>query len=111
MPGFIAALAGACSRILIRLGRALAGRPAPDPAPFTAVERLVNRVAVGDEEVRQHLGSALQAMAPGDKDRLVEVLVMTLRCQAKRDLARRRALAVLGYRVSQVGDRMQRLGI
>ena len=85
-------------------------RPAKNAGDFKAVQELINHVAQSDGDTRRALMQHLDRMLPNDKDRLVEILVMTLRVEAKKTLVRKRAIALLAFRLNSVGNGLHRIG-
>lgn len=93
-------------RILLRRRRRRLG--SADPAGFSGVQAVINHLQQRDDAVRLDLACHLHDLPSDEKDRLIEVLVMTLRVEAKKDRVRRRAIAILGKRVRDAGNRLCR---
>ena len=119
-PQFLASMIRSIGRVLTWLSEALQRvllqalrrrrHHTTDTAPFHRIQDLINHVAQRDEDVRLSLAAELQALNNEEKDRLTEILIMTLRVEAKKNLVRRRAIAVLAYRLNTVGERLNHIG-
>ncbi|MEK7412016.1 MAG: hypothetical protein AAB263_01725 [Planctomycetota bacterium] len=108
----IAAITVAIAELLHAiLGRLVdAHYPAKQAGDFHDIQELINHVGHPDGDTRRALSQHLNRMLPADKDRLVEILVMTLRVEAKKTLVRKRAIALLAFRLNAVGERLYRIG-
>lgn len=85
-------------------------RPVKHTGDFKSVQELINHVAKRDDDIRRELVQHLDRMLPADKDRLIDILVMTLRVEAKKTLVRKRAISLLAFRLNSVGDRLNHIG-